>query len=127
MATKKWAKVPDLAIDKILYPKFGVSPRGKLERRIVANLIAHLKRAGFRPYEVDDREEVTKVKGTKDTMELLFNLDEAWVFFTNGSSTHWVYFTMGEGTTMICDHSFTEGDPDGFLAAMDAFEAEDYA
>lgn len=37
---------------------------------------------------------------------------------------HGVFLVLGEGEDIVSDWNFTEGDPDGFNAAMEAFDAE---
>lgn len=123
------APVPALDHDAMMERRFGqtVSPNGRLERRIVANLIAHLKRAGFRPYEVYDGEEQTKVKDAKSAMEVIFNLDEASLRMRKGKHEHGILLVLGNGIDIVSDWNYTDGDPDGFSAAMQAFDSEQYA
>jgi hypothetical protein len=121
---------PALDIDNLLGKP---SPQGKLERRIVCNLIAHLHGAGFEPRNVFDGETETTVFGTRDSMELIFSLDEASLrFWKRGpvgfvEPDHGVLLILGNGIDVISDWNYTAGDPDGFNAAMDAFDPEDYA
>lgn len=104
---------------------YDVHASGKLERRIVFNLCLHLQAAGFNLVSVWDGEDNTPVKTPKDAMELIFNLDEASLRVRkDGFKTHGILLIVGEGDTIITDWNYTEGDPDGFSAAMDAFDAE---
>lgn len=126
----KSVEVPELDHDAMMLQRFGhkVSPNGRLERRIVANLFAHMLAAGWRPYAVDDGEEVTKVADAKAAMELIFDLDEVRVVFANAEGAkHTVLLVLGNGIDIITDWGFSEGDADGFNAAMDAFDAEQFA
>lgn len=119
-------RAPALDHDAMMSQRFGskVSANGHLERAIVWNLCAHLAAAGFTPRTVNDGEEVTKVADAKAALELIFNLDEAWLTFGKGKARHVVFFVLGEGDTIVTDWGYTEGDADGFNAAMDAFNAE---
>ena len=114
--------VPMLDHDKMMFRKYGraVSPAGRLERRIVAALCAHLAREGFDVYSVWDGEAETAVASTKDAMELIFNLDEAVLYFRKGKFKRSVYLVLGNGEEIISDWRSGEGDPDGFDAAMEA-------
>lgn len=129
---------PALDIDAMMLEKYGqgVSPEGKLERRIVWNLCAHLEAAGFQVYRTFDGEEMRYPKTAKGAMELIFNLDEASLRFIPVSCSqlkdkwkyeHGVLLILGNGIDIISDWNYTEGDPDGFSAAMGKFDAEDYA
>ena len=122
--------VPALDHDAMMEKRFGqkVSPEGRLERRIVANLIAHMEAKGWKVYAVDDDDEATLVQDGKSAMELIFNLDDALLTFVNADDiTHGVRLVLGNGIDMISDWGFSEGDPDGFRAAMQAFNTEDFA
>lgn len=131
--------VPALDHDDMMLVKFGqgVSAEGRLERRIVWNLCAHLEAAGFQVYRTFDGEEMRYPKTAKGAMELIFNLDEASLRFIHvsciqlkknkSSYEHGVLLVLGNGIDIISDWNYTEGDPDGFSAAMDKFNAEDYA
>ena len=122
--------VPALDHDAMMEKRFGqkVSPEGRLERRIVANLIAHMEAKGWKVYAVDDDDEATLVQDGKAAMELIFNLDDALLTFVNADDdTHGVRLVLGNGIDMISDWGFSEGDPDGFRAAMQAFNTDDFA
>jgi hypothetical protein len=125
----KIIQAPDLDHDAMMLAEFGhkVSPNGRLERRIVANLIAHLEAHGFTPESLFDGEEEPKVSDAKSAMELIFNLDECTLWVRKGERRHGIFLTLGEGLDIICDYNHTEGDPDGFAAAMDAFDVEEFA
>ena len=119
---------PELQIDKIIHPN-GVPARLKVERRIVFALIEHLQNAGFEIDSIDDTDDETFVHNSAgDAMELIFDLDYALLYFKNKAGEfHWVSLNMGEGTYMISDWSYARDDADGFGAAMDKFNTEDYA
>ena len=121
--------VPTLDHDAMMLAQFGrkISANGRLERRIVAALCAHMVAAGWVPFEVYDGEEHTPVQDAKSAMELIFNLDDAFLSFTNGATSHWVRLIMGNGCDIISDWSLQLQDRDGFNAVMEAFDAETFA
>jgi hypothetical protein len=104
-------------------------PHCKVERRIVWNLLHTLERKGFKPVGVDiDEIELTKTATILDAMEAIFSVDDARVVVRkDGYSGHWILLIGGNGEDIISDWSFTNGDPDGFSAAMDAFKPETWA
>lgn len=123
-------EVPQLAIDKKMKEEFGsdVHPRGRLERRLVWNLLAHLAKHGWQPVEVRSDEDV-KTPTAMDVMEEVFNLDDAWVAFQkNGTGPmRCIFIVLGnDGWDAISDWRYGTGDPDGFNAVMEAFDGEDY-
>lgn len=131
LRTKPAVVVPELEHDAMMRARFGheVTPNGRLERRIVAALCAHMAQHGWLPATLIDSDNVrTKVHDTKSMMELLFNLDEAWVVFSKGSNDkHAVRFILGNGEHIVSDWGYTEGDPDGFDATINAFDSERFA
>jgi len=62
-------------------------------------------------------------------MELIFNLDDAWVGFKQESApaVHYVRLVMGNDTDVVSDWNYKQGDPDGFSATMEKFDAEEFA
>lgn len=124
--------VPKLDIDDILYRETNGRPhaRGVRERRIVANLIAHLQERGFNPVEVFDGDEFEPTPDIKSAMEIIFNLDEASLQMIKsgvGYTQHGIYLVLGNDMDIICDWNYSEGDRDGFNAAMNEFDVEKYA
>ena len=121
-------EVPILDIDKQLYADRGQSipNRGKVERRVVGNLIDHLLKKGFTLSSVYDGEEDTKVGTIKEAMEVVFNLDESRIYFENSTGgNHNVLIVLGnDGWDCISDWTFFHGDTDGFDAAMKEFDPE---
>lgn len=122
---------PELEHDAMMLRRFKtkLGPRQRLERRIVWNLALHLQAAGFKIVALNDGEEVvTLADDAKALMELVFNLDDSWPIFKKpGFSRKWVAIVLGNGIDCICDNSYQEGDADGFAAAMDAFDVEEFA
>lgn len=103
-------------------------PEQKLERRIVAGLIEHLASAGFAVHSVHDGEETTRTNAAQAALELIFNLDEVLVRFAKPNKClHGVLLVIGNGEDILSDWNYTEGDPDGFAAAMNAFDASAFA
>lgn len=68
--------VPELDVDAEALSRHGhrVSPNGRLERRIVAALVAHLGTHGWKPSTLYDGEETTGISTAKEAMELIFAL-----------------------------------------------------
>lgn len=127
--TPQFARVeaPALDIDALIYKDRPMHAEAKLERRIVANLFAWLAFKGWNVVEVYDGGEDTKVSDAKAAMELVFNLDECRVYANNAEGKqHSILLILGNGVDVIADWGFTDGDPDGFRAVMDGFNAEDY-
>lgn len=121
-------QVPELDIDKRMLDRYQrkVGVRGRLERRIVANLIRHLDEAGFPVRAVDDGEECTDVdlaNPMKAAMELIFNLDDCIVFFRPGVR-NWVRLVLGNGIDIVSDWCIASKK---FDEAMNAFDPEKYA
>jgi hypothetical protein len=126
----KSVDVPFLDIDNVLYHDQGrnIPPRGRLERRIVANLIDHLQRAGWSIFNVFDSEEDIAVGSMKEAMELVFNLDESWLDFRNAAGAeHRVFIVLGNGVDCIADYNYSEGGKDNFDEAMKAFDPDQFA
>ena len=123
-------QVPELDHDAMMLSRFGqrVEPNGKLERRIVANLISHLAAHGFKTAYTFDGDEYRRCRDMKAAMELVFNLDEVSLRFRKPKgATHGVLLVLGNGVDIVSDWNYLNGDPDGFNAAMNAFDAKQYA
>jgi hypothetical protein len=123
--------VPALDHDAMMAREFGhkLTPRHRIERRIVAALCAYLESNAFEVIAVDSGDERVKVNSAKAAMEEIFNLDESRVVFERvdkdiKTSRHTVLIILGngnDGLDLISDWSYSEGDADGFGAAMDWF------
>ncbi len=130
MITMQNLIVPDLDHDAMMLKQYNhkVSPEGKLERRLVAALIAYMGEHGWQPCAVYDGDYEQPATDTKSAMELIFNLDMAHLYFTqNGTDRHWVYLVLGNGCDIVSDWNYFEGDRDGFDAAMEKFDPEVFA
>lgn len=140
MSKKTILQAPELKHDAMMANRFGtkISANGRLERRIAWNLLKHLEAAGWTAGWLDDGDEVNGLGEEADpalaAMELLFNLDEARIEFFKGQrvkgesrSHHAVLLVLGNDIDIITDWSFSKDDGDGFNAAMEAFDAEQFA
>lgn len=104
-----------------------ISPNGIIERRIVWNLLTKLSIAGFVVECVDDGGELIECEGdAMKAMETVFSVDVSRVYVRKpGGSPRWIFLVGGNGEDMISDHGSPDGDPDGFVAFMDAFKPEE--
>jgi hypothetical protein len=127
--TDKSVRVPSLDHDAMMKRRFGteVSATGRRERRIVANLIAHMEREGWKVQGVHDGDGFDKTPDMKSAMELIFNLDLAGLYFEKGDAEHRVLLVLGNDMDIVSDWNYSEGDPDGFNAAMEKFDVDQYA
>jgi hypothetical protein len=104
-----------------------VDARGKIERRIVYNLLCYLVANGWALHGVFDGDDFTACADAQGAMELIFNLDEVSLRVgRDGGNEHGVLLVLGNGEDVLSDWSYTQGDADGFGALMDAFEVLDY-
>jgi len=119
-------KTPHLKIDDILgHP----SVNGKLERRVIANLINHVIRNGFKIVGIDDGEEFTGTTGIQDSMELIFNVDQCDIVVCTQDNKihHSISIVLGnEPEDNPSDWTFKKNDIDGFDKMMEEFIAEDF-
>jgi hypothetical protein len=125
---------PSLRLDTALYPDGKVPPHEVRERRVVWNLMKHLLFNGhFTVDKVSYCQENVKVSSPKEAMELIFNLEEAYVYFSNtlSNESHWVRLNIGNDLEIVTDWrarwSRETSNADGFNAAMKKFDAEAYA
>jgi hypothetical protein len=120
--------VPTLNINTALYSDRKMPVHVRMEQRIVAALIAHMEVNGWAPVDLYDGEEHSPVTDAKSAMELIFNLDDSYLTFSNGSRKHWVRLIGGNGVDILSDYSFAHEDrPDDFDTVISAFDAEVYA
>lgn len=122
---------PELDFDKLMLERrnYEVSVRGRLERRIVANLCEYLIHHGWKPVEVYCGTWSTTTT-TKEVMEALFDLEYVSVRFDSGSNLQDVELISGNGVGIISDYTYDYTcDPqskDNFQSLMADFNAEDY-
>jgi hypothetical protein len=126
--------VPTLDGDKQAYAKWGhrLTTWGRRERRIVANLIAHLNSRGYIIVAVDDggdEEEAITNNNMKDAMEAAFAVDEATLIFRQSGveagrryEVDLIFNNGNDGLDVISNHSGGL-----FEKAMDDFDAEVWA
>jgi hypothetical protein len=104
------------------------TPTAKLpfiEDRIVSQLVAALKRAGWKLdsiYSDDDWTRgwvpATRVAAIK---EELYQLSDVWVRFKRGERSHQVRLIAGNGCDLISDYTYArDSDPDDFDQIMEA-------
>lgn len=134
---KKSIAIPALDVDDVMLQEHGqrLSLVEKAERRIVANLIDHLKRHGFCLHSVLNSDSNVRVKSMKKAMEAIFEADNNPVLYVRKHAAscqaervvHGIQIVLGNGIDMISDYTFSIGDADGFAAAMENFDAEDRA
>lgn len=122
---------PSLDIDKILWKDKPLHIRAKNERRVIYGLLKHLQAHGFDLVSVYDGEEHCPATDPKAAMETIFNLDECRIWVKHHSFPHKrnIYIVLGnadDGSEVVADWSYGEGDPDGFNAVMEAFDTEKY-
>lgn len=98
---------------------------GKIERRIVWNLIAKLEAAGFEAHEVDDGEEMTRCATALEAMEAIFAVDVATLFVRKGprGAKRWIDLVLGNGEYVVSDYGISEAD--GFSALIEGFKPEE--
>lgn len=115
--------VPALAIDEVIYKGRTLPPRQTIERRVIANLIAHMAQRGFPITGVHDYEEFTRATDTKSVMELVFNLDGCNLHFVDkDGEAHCCVIVLGnDGWDCISDWFISSAE---FDQAMQDFDAE---
>lgn len=101
-------------------------PRNLAERHVIANLLAHLERAGFVLHSASDGEERHRVSTTKEALEVVFSVDESWLYVKkpDGAKRYALFFVLGnadDGSEVLADCAAPDPDPEGFNAAIDAF------
>lgn len=114
-------KTPTLDIDK----NRPLTSHARMYRRVIASLLTHIQKAGFTIEGIHDGEEFTRTATIKESMEIIFNLDEAHIIVTSKANRrHRIFIVLGndDPEDIVCDWSFTDGDPDGFNAALENFK-----
>lgn len=94
------------------------------EKRVVFELIEWLRLRSFLCVGVDDGEEYYPTNTTVEAMEHVFSVDDSTLRFEHvgTSRQHSVLIVLGNSPEeVIADWGYTEGDPDGFNAAVDQF------
>jgi hypothetical protein len=118
---------PALDIDAKLWKGQPMHIRAKNERKVVYALLTQAVEAGFQLVDVYDGDEHEKVSNVKEAMEVVFNLDISYVWMCKeGFKKHYLMFVLGnaeDGSEALADWSYTDGDPDGWNALVDGFDA----
>lgn len=98
-----------------------------LERRVVWNLLDHLGQAGWKVTSVSDGDTRHPMKDDVEVMELVFDLDESWLYATKGEHRHAIFIVLGnDGYDAVADYHYFDDDRDGFNKLMEAFDGELY-
>jgi len=128
---------PILDHDVMMARRFNstVGVRGKLERRIVWNLLAHLEREGYLPYTVAGGDDGNEAATTPErVMNLVFNLDESCVGFvrkgdprTGKHEVGNVVLIGGNSEDIVSDYRWNDNPVgEAFEKAMERFDSYDY-
>lgn len=125
--------VPPLDHDEMMRYRYHqhIDPRMRLERRVVAALIAFLHEQGYVAESVyigEDEPIVVQPEGdtvasrTKAIMEEVFSVDDSWIYFRKGTDgVRWVRLVLGNsGDDVINDYGYSTSD-DAWNNAMDWF------
>ena len=95
------------------------------ERKAVRRLVRHLQAAGWSVPKVWDGGEWVRTRTIGAVVDTVFSVDDSLIHAVKGEARHNVYIVLGnapDGSEIVCDYGFTDGDPDGFDAVMSAFE-----
>ncbi len=86
--------------------------RMAMERKVIRHLIRTAKRHGYALTKASDGEVVHKVSTEAAAMDVVFSVDEAWLYFKHPAQPkgHSVFIVLGnDGWDAINDHSVGEG------------------
>jgi hypothetical protein len=115
-----------------------VAARIELEKKVIRGLLRHMKKAGWAAWRVNDGEEMVPCMGIeKRVMDAVFAVDESSIRFIPVAALEWsppvrkaevehgALIVLGnDGWDAISDWNYSEGDADGFNAAMEAYSDE---
>lgn len=99
--------------------------RMRVERTVIANLIAHLAEAGYAVTGASDGEERHKVSDMKAAMEVIFSVDESRLYVKHPDQARGqtlVIVLGNDGYDCVADWSTA----DGFGAVMDGFDFDQF-
>jgi len=101
------------------------------ERAAVRRLLRALTAGGWGLAGIFDGEVMERPKTEAEAMALVFNLDESSLRVRRpGGKVHGILIVLGnhpDGSEVVADWNYTDGDPDGFDAFMDGFAASEAA
>ncbi len=100
----------------------------RAERRAVALLIAHMAERGFALTGASDGEGRERCSTAKEAMEVVFSVDEAWLYFRNPAHAkgHTVFIVLGnadDGSEVAADYSCGDGFDEAIDELFDAITA----
>jgi len=135
-------EVPALKCDQKSLLKYGtiLTSWNRRERRIVANLIAHLNRNGYSVIGVYDGDEEVAVKDVRGAMEVAFGGDKAELIVRHseadqtlglkGACDHVIILVFNngnDGLDVIENTAIHRGDAGRFTPVLEAFHPEVFA
>ena len=120
--TARRAAVPMLKIDGILFDDRPMPNHCRLERKALWSILGDMADKGWTACRTNDGGRIEAHTDPKSVMEVCFDLDEAWVTFCNeADDNHTIFLVFGNSPNeIVADWGFTDGDPDGFDAAITA-------
>jgi len=81
-----------------------------LEKKCIRYAIRQLKYAGWIVTHVHDGEERYQVLTEKETLDVIFSVDESTVSVSNGDRKSWFFVVLGNGIDCIADYGTTLDD-----------------
>lgn len=124
MTEAKTVVAPDLDIDK----GRELSPRDVLQRRIVANFLAHMSEGGWTVSQVYSHGSYIPTSTSKFAMEVIHTMAKPDLTFVDAhGNAHDVLLFPAKDIDLIGPWTSAEGDADGFVACISQFDAKLYA
>lgn len=102
-----------------------IHARMRSERAVIANLIDYLAEAGYAVRAASDGEQRHKVSDMKAAMEVIFSVDEAWLFVKHPDQARGqtIFIVLGnDGWDCVADYSTA----DGFDEIMAGFDFDQF-
>ena len=141
-------QVPTLKCDERAFRKYGkkLTPRGRRERRIIANFLYYLTMSACRVSHVVpdgahikvDAKSLDRDAYIAEVMEIVFDYDDCWLIVRGEAHTELaiedeapmlkvrIYLGEGDGCNVIDHWNCDKGDTK-FLPVMQSFDQEAYA
>lgn len=112
MKTVIYTPAPTLAHDAMMAAKYSSTTNinGYMERAIVWNLCRYMAANGWHVNVVDDGDDNIAVEDAKAAMELIFNLDQAWIGFKKDEAMHEAFLVLGNGEDIVSDWNYSNTD-----------------